>query len=168
MFAYYLIFPQHSSSTQQHSAANPHVHYIRISEPLRTCVQYKSAISKKSAFSAALSCSNKVYQFSPLFQANPPTTGSSPSYSHQFVFGVGQVRLLVAVIMGCPAVGHQEVEDGRVVGDLWTSPAHHQSAAVHMLHLHVDGSTAAYCDTGKSGQERKRGDVKDNKIEIGK
>lgn len=31
-----------------------------------------------------------------------------------------------------------------MVGDLRTSPAHHQSTAVHMLHLHVNGSAAAY------------------------
>lgn len=156
MFAYCLIFPQHSSSAQQHSAANSHVQDIHISETLKTYMQYKSAISRKS-FSVALSCGNKVYQFSPLYQANPPTTGCSPSHSHQFVFGVCQVRLLVAVIMGCPAVGHQEVEDGWVVGDLWKSPAHHQSAAVHVLHLHVDWSAAAYCNTGKSGQKGKKG-----------
>lgn len=73
-----------------------------------------------------------------------PTAPHCHSVSHQLVFGVRKVCLLVTVIVGRPAVRHQEVEDGRVVGDLWTSPAHHQSAAVYVLHLHVNGSAAAY------------------------
>lgn len=73
-----------------------------------------------------------------------PTAPHCCSVSHQFVFGIRKVCLLVTVIMGRPAVRHQEVEDGWVVGDFWTSPAHHQSAAVYMLHLHVNGSAAAY------------------------
>lgn len=97
----------------------------------------------------------KITRFSinPLFQANPPTTGSSPSQSHQFVIGFGEVRLLIAVVVSRPAVGHQEVKDGRVVCDLRTSPAHHQSAAVHMLHLHVDGSTTAYWEEERRREE---------------
>ena len=61
--------------------------------------------------------------------------------------GVGEVRLLVAVVVGCPTVGHQEVQDGGVVGDVGMGPAHHQSAAVHVLHLHVVGGAAAHCGT---------------------
>lgn len=51
------------------------------------------------------------------------------------------------------------MEDGWVVGDLWTSPAHHQSAAIHMLHLHVDGSTAANWkeDGGRDERREKEG-----------
>lgn len=84
-----------------------------------------------------------------------PLPALVPPQSHQFVFGIGEVRLLVAVIVGRPAVGHQEVEDGRVVGDLRSSPAHHQSTAVHMLHLHVDGSAAAYWEEGGGSNQRK-------------
>lgn len=73
-----------------------------------------------------------------------PLQVQPPYQSYQFVFGVGEVRLLIAVIMGRPAVGHQEVEDGWVVGDLRVSPANYQSAAVHMLHFHVEGSAAAH------------------------
>lgn len=95
-------------------------------------------------------------------RADRPTTSSSHSQSHQFVSGISKVRLLVAVVVGRPAVGHQEVEDGRVVGDLRTSPAHHQSTSVHVLHLHVDGSAAANWeeDGGESNAPTKerRGD----------
>ena len=87
-------------------------------------------------------------------QSNPL---SSSSQSHQFVFGVGEVRLLVAVVMGRPAIGHQEVKDGWVVGDLRASPAHHQGAAVHVLHLHVDGSAAAHWEEDKRTQDGQRG-----------
>lgn len=76
------------------------------------------------------------------------------------MFGISEACLLIAVVMGRPAVRHQEVEDGRVVGDLWMRPADHQSAAVHMLHLHVNRSTAAHWEEdedrknrGKEGQE---------------
>lgn len=89
----------------------------------------------------------------PLHQADPPTTSSSPSPSHQSVLGVGEVRLLVAVVVGRPAVGHQEVKDGRVVGELRTGPAHHQSTAVDMLHLHVDGSAAACWEEDEEDEE---------------
>lgn len=78
-----------------------------------------------------------------------------PQQPHQFVLRVGQVCLLVAVVMGRPAVGDQEVEDGRVVGHLRTGPADHQGAAVHMLHLHVDGSAAAHCE--EAGDQRRQG-----------
>lgn len=73
-----------------------------------------------------------------------PSASTRPSQSHQSVSGVGQVRLLVAVVVGRPAVRHQEVQDGWVVGDLGTSPAHHQSTGVDVLHLHVDGGAAAH------------------------
>ena len=64
------------------------------------------------------------------------------------MFGVGEMRLLIAVVVGRPAVGHQEVEDGRAVGDFWMGPADHQGTAIHMLHLHVDWSTAADWEDG--------------------
>lgn len=90
------------------------------------------------------------------------------------MFSICEMRLLVAVVMGCPAVGHQEVEDGWVVGDLRTSPADHQGAAVHMLNLHVDGSTAAYWEEGwkkKGGKKeemyRKRNDVEEQRWKDG-
>lgn len=38
-----------------------------------------------------------------------------------------------------------------------TSPAHHQSTAVHMLHLHFDGSTAAYWEEGGGGGNKEKG-----------
>lgn len=78
------------------------------------------------------------------FQTDPSRRCPGPAHSHQFVLGVRQVRLLVAVVVGRPAVGHQEEEDGRVVGDLRTGPADHQGAAVHVLHLHVEGGAAAH------------------------
>lgn len=82
---------------------------------------------------------------------------SRPSQSYQFMFGVGEVCFFEAVVVGCPAVRHQEVEDWRVVGDLWTSPADHQSAAVDMLDLHVGGSTAADCRRVGGRREMNRG-----------
>lgn len=41
-----------------------------------------------------------------------------------------------------------------MVGDLRTSPADHQSAAVHMLHLHVDGSAAAHWEDEEEKEKR--------------
>lgn len=69
------------------------------------------------------------------------------------MLGIGKVCLLVAVIVGRPAVGHEEVENGRMVGNLWTSPADHQGAAVHVLHLHIEGGAAAHWE--EAGNKRK-------------
>lgn len=77
------------------------------------------------------------------------------------MFGVGEMCLLIAVVVGCPAVGHQEVEDGWMVSDLWTGPADHQSAAVHMLHLHVDRSTAAHWDDDGGRKQAREKEGKD-------
>ncbi|TNN88189.1 hypothetical protein EYF80_001405 [Liparis tanakae] len=49
------------------------------------------------------------------------------------------------------------MEDGWVVDYRRTSPAHHQSTAVHMLHLHFDGSTAAYWEGGGGGGNKEKG-----------
>lgn len=69
------------------------------------------------------------------------------------MFGVGEVRFLKAVIVGRPTVGHQEVEDGRMVGDLGSGPANHERAAVYVLDLCVDGGAAAHCKREEEGQE---------------
>lgn len=73
------------------------------------------------------------------------------------MFGVSEARLLIAVVVGRPAVRHQEVEDGGVVGDLWTRPADYQSAAVHVLHLHVNWSAAAHWEEEGDRKERGKG-----------
>lgn len=91
-----------------------------------------------------------------LFIMSCVTTSLNPSQSYQFVCGRGQVRLLKAVVMRRPAVGNQEEEDGRVIGDLRAIPANNQSAAVHMLHLHVDGGAAAHWED-KRGRYRIQG-----------
>lgn len=44
-----------------------------------------------------------------------------------------------------------------MVGDLRMSPAHHQSTAVHMLNLHVDGSAAAYWEEDGGRNRRQKG-----------
>ncbi len=64
----------------------------------------------------------------------------------------------------CPTVRNQEVEDGWVVGDLRTSPAHHQRTAVHMLHLHVNGSAAAYWKDDRAGVKREEEEKEGNDI----
>lgn len=62
----------------------------------------------------------------------------------QFVLAVGDVRFLVGLVVFSPAVGDEEGDDWRVVGELWPGPSYHQGRVVQMLHLHVDGSTAAH------------------------
>lgn len=62
----------------------------------------------------------------------------------QFVLAVGDVCLLIGLIVFGPAVGDEEGDDWRVVGELWPGPSYHQGRVVQMLHLHVDGSTAAH------------------------